>query len=382
MEDDNAMESTEASPERPSEEGNKGTVERERVWEGELHILEDQDESFVRCVALRYRIPMLSQDMDTAAWPPTLRCDQSLMHEFASVFSRVMDRCSQWFVRFVPVDKAGKEIEAPELMQLIKTIEEKQLVFEIACDGREESKGSLFVWGINMPTVGFTLVGVFRPLIPTESAVDVCSASPCTPGRELETASSSPLEPKLEKVLSTVEHGKGEVWDGALRVRIPQMVMDVPCIALEVPVDGMASRIDSSKWSRKLLCDSSKLRYYARLFPALERAKASSYVRFSAAAGLDGKTRPLELERLAKALQTTQLAFEVDCDQPFGGGREVMHVWGMQHDSLGYSLFGSYGEAPPEGSADVALADVEQLYNRLGKEVIIDEGASSQRKDL
>eukprot|EP00180_Rhodochaete_pulchella_P000225 Plantae.Rhodophyta-Rhodochaete_pulchella.ctg1159.p2 GENE.Plantae.Rhodophyta-Rhodochaete_pulchella.ctg1159~~Plantae.Rhodophyta-Rhodochaete_pulchella.ctg1159.p2 ORF type:complete len:108 (-),score=13.26 Plantae.Rhodophyta-Rhodochaete_pulchella.ctg1159:901-1224(-) len=74
------------------------------------------------------------------------------------------DTTAQWYVRFSPIDElTGQEIISTKLVELVKVMVDRKLAFQVECNADPENPGTLYLWGFNIQSVGYSLLGVYKP---------------------------------------------------------------------------------------------------------------------------------------------------------------------------------------------------------------------------
>lgn len=134
-----------------------------QVWRGELHVRGLRNNMIVPCVALRHVVEDRAKVSDSHRWPSRITCDSSRLKTIESVFEYLSDAATQWYVRFAAIDQHGAEIQEPKLVQLVRVMIQRQLVFEVRCDDGESEHRILYLWGMATQGNGYSLLGVYRP---------------------------------------------------------------------------------------------------------------------------------------------------------------------------------------------------------------------------
>lgn len=136
-----------------------------KIWSGELHVRGHKNDMVVPCVAFAHVIDTRKPLLDGSNWPSRLQCDSSKLKTYCTVWPCLNDKSSHWYVRFAPVDAAGNDIPEPKLVDLVKVMVLRRLAFEIDCDVEPRRAGTLYLWGMDLPGCGHSLLGVFRPKV-------------------------------------------------------------------------------------------------------------------------------------------------------------------------------------------------------------------------
>lgn len=134
----------------------------QRIWQGCLFVRGHRNDMVVPCVALRHPTTGRPAVVDASGWPGQIHCISDKLKQCSSVFNFINEPTAQWYVRFAPVDPDGLKISNPKLVQLVKVMIARQLVFEIDIQGMNQ-RGTLYLWGIPMPLRGHSLLGVYKP---------------------------------------------------------------------------------------------------------------------------------------------------------------------------------------------------------------------------
>lgn len=144
---------------RNVESGSVGAAGR-RVWEGLLHVRGNRLDMKLSCMAVQDGGGVL---VDGSGWPERIVCDADALRVDESLVDEM--NAAQWYVRFVVVDGRESAQAGGKLVTLVRGLEERGLVFEVRCEGGVEggTSGVLYIWGLNIPPHGFSLVGVFKP---------------------------------------------------------------------------------------------------------------------------------------------------------------------------------------------------------------------------
>lgn len=146
------------------EESHDGLVAEEmreiQVWEGVLLVQGHRSNMNVTCVAKQDEDAAF---VDASGWPARLVCDAANLSKDQALVEEM--NSAQWYVRFVRVNDNGREEDDSRLSTLVGIMERKRLVFKIRCegDGKGGTKGALYIWGLNIPPHGRSMVGVFKP---------------------------------------------------------------------------------------------------------------------------------------------------------------------------------------------------------------------------
>lgn len=150
-----------ASPLQPPHIGGAEAGGR-RIWEGVVQVRGHVNDMMVPCAAVQYVVDERTQQMiDASGWPFLLQCDSSALRSGALLVEQM--NTAQWYVRFAAVDANGCERQEPRLVELVKVLVERKLVFEIRCAGLGGTPGMLYLWGLHIPPHGLSFLGVFRP---------------------------------------------------------------------------------------------------------------------------------------------------------------------------------------------------------------------------
>ncbi len=132
-------------------------------WRGNLQIKGLHNTALIPAVAVAYPTTTRPQVSDTQAWPSLFVLDSTTTTSCASVFPFINEAASEWYVRIAPVDEDGNGKEDSRLQHFLELIVQKQLAYEIDCDGIFGRQGTLYLWGMPIPEHGLSLLGVFRP---------------------------------------------------------------------------------------------------------------------------------------------------------------------------------------------------------------------------
>jgi len=134
-----------------------------KVWAGELHVRGQKNDMVVPLVAFAHIIDTRKPLLDGSNWPSRLQCDSTKLKTYCAVWPCLNDKASHWYVRFAPVDSSGNDVPEPKLVDLVKVMVLRRLAFEIHCDVEPRRSGTLYLWGMDLPGCGHSLLGVFRP---------------------------------------------------------------------------------------------------------------------------------------------------------------------------------------------------------------------------
>ena len=148
----------------------------QRIWQGSLHVRGHRNEMVLPCVGVRYQVPMRRKIKDAKSWPQHLELDSSKLKGYASTSQSMHEHDSEWYVRFIPVDDTGAEVDDPKLFQLVQVMVQREISFEIDCNKSSGTLGTLYICGMKMPPHGFSLIGVFRPRTTNEEIEGVTHA--------------------------------------------------------------------------------------------------------------------------------------------------------------------------------------------------------------
>lgn len=139
----------------------RGLVEGGKcVWQGVVHVKGNRLDMQLSCMAVQDESGVL---VDASGWPGKIVCDADALRVDESLVDEM--NTAQWYVRFVVVDERGRAQADDKLVTLVRGLEERGLVFEVRCEGGEDggTSGVLYVWGLNIPPHGSSLLGVFKP---------------------------------------------------------------------------------------------------------------------------------------------------------------------------------------------------------------------------
>lgn len=153
--------------------GGRAQDRGQRVWKGNLHVRGHRNDMMVPCVAIQYNLSGKPPIRDTSGWPAQLQCDSSKLTNSTQVLEDMSAPNSQWYVRFAPIDANGVEREESKLIQLVVVMVERKLAFEIKCNEGMGTPGTLYLWGMQIPPHGHSMLGVFRPDIPPAAGLGV-----------------------------------------------------------------------------------------------------------------------------------------------------------------------------------------------------------------
>lgn len=380
--------------------GDGTTPSGQRIWQGSVHISGHRNRLVVPCVAVRYETPDRPPVHDSVGWPQEMKCDASKLKQVASVFQYINAPESQWYVRFAPVDaETGIESSHAKLVQLLKVMVQRHLAFEIECD----NIGSLYLWGMDMPPYGYSLLGVFRPknevaqdaslngsgiksenmpldvqdnpqfVAPTQNFVmnnanttqynvgsSTTASNPYSGifGENTGTNSGGPSEGTLPTSISMGGNipsgavgggtdGNGasgqHIWRGNLHIIGRRNDLVVPSVAMRNTTPERPPLQDTTGWPTEIYCDSSKLKQCASVFPIITEPNSEWYAQF-APVDTDGNeiTDP-KLVQFVRVMIQRQLTFEIECEQGENvANHGTLYLWGMYMPTFGYSLVGVF----------------------------------------
>lgn len=312
--------------------------------------------------------------LDAGSWPPRLHCDAALLKLQSQVSSAIHAPDAQWYIQIVPVDANGVETDEPKVKQMVQVLVERDLVFEIRCDGAAGTPGMLYLCGLRIPPHEDSLQGVFKPHVSSNARVhnngnsssnnnnnNALTTSGTTVGyggnvgwmagatgvrdalgglglsSGVTNGLASPLQPLH---VGGAEAGGRRIWQGFVQVRGHVNDMMIPCAAVQYVTDERGHElIDASGWPFLLQCDAESLRSGAQLVEEMNCAQW--YVRFAAVDGNGCEREEPRLVGLVKVLVERHLVFEIRC-AGLGGTAGWLYLWGLHVAPHGLSFLGVF----------------------------------------
>jgi len=150
--------------------GDGGAGSGQRIWQGRLHVRGNRNDMVVPCVAIALNSKGRTQMVDAVGWPTELYCESSILKPTTTIWPRLDEPASQWYARLAPVEENGAEMNYPKLVELVKVMIQRQLAFELECN-EGGAPGTLYLWGMDLIGVGYSLLAVFRPH-PEDNLID------------------------------------------------------------------------------------------------------------------------------------------------------------------------------------------------------------------
>lgn len=136
-----------------------------RIWEGSIRVHSPKQDLIVPCVAITHSARDRANLRSAVGWPAELQCTRSRLKSSTEVWPFLNDPNAQWYVRFSPVDpQTGTETVSQRLMDLVRGMVERKLAFELDCVEDRDNPGKLYLWGFNVQGMGYSLLGVYRPM--------------------------------------------------------------------------------------------------------------------------------------------------------------------------------------------------------------------------
>lgn len=144
-----------------------------RIWKGNVQAHGQEGDLLVPCVGIRYNLQGKHVITDASSWPTLLHCDSSNLLPHCKAMDHARSPTAQWYVRFVVVNENGNEQRSKQLCEMVTFIESQKMAFGIRCNQPEGMAGTLYLWGMAVPNVGPSLLGVFIPTSTGPPAPDI-----------------------------------------------------------------------------------------------------------------------------------------------------------------------------------------------------------------
>lgn len=136
------------------------------LWKGVIRITGYHNALTIPCIAVPYNTAShgSSPICNASSWPRELHCE-SLKVKRASQFGGQLGQ-SHFYVRFIPVDARGMEVDEPRLGSISAVLMERGLVFDVKCH-ESSNRGTLYLWSIHNRLGLYSLIGGFKADVPT-----------------------------------------------------------------------------------------------------------------------------------------------------------------------------------------------------------------------